>query len=428
MPPYKNIKETRSCATHLECGKCGHTVGLEERATFCPKCLYVLEVKYDYWTARNSIIDFPLKDRTRGLFRFEELLPIKSGYAKSLCRAAGGTPLVRAHRLGEELGLDRLYIKDDSCQRPSFSYKDRVCAIAVARAVELGDDRIACVSTGNVGNSIAAFAAMAGIKAYVFYPNELEAAKAKICSAYGATVIQLDGNYDEANRACKEFSADAGIEFANISLRPFYSEGAKTLAYEICEQLLWKAPHHILLPAAGGTVSSRVHKGLLELEETGMCVTGHTKISIAQPAMCAPIAAAIISGADEIEPVIPFTAAHSLAIGSPGDAPLVIDAVRSRNGTAETATDEEIFEGIDLLARTEGIFTEPAGGTTIACLKNLADNNYFDHEESVVAVITGNGLKTVADHPKQVVSYENVICTSTGIESVMEDIIYAREE
>jgi threonine synthase len=270
--------------------------------------------------------------------------------------------------------------------------------MAVARMLELGRDEIGCVSTGNVGTAVAALAAKAGATAYIFYPSNMEKGKAKACRALGAAVCQLDGNYDEANRACRELSITSGIQFANITLRPFYAEGAKTVAYEVVEQLGWSAPDHIVMPGAGGTLSSRVHKGLGELEKVGLAETAATKIHIAQAAGCSPIATAITSG-EEIKPQKPETVAHSLAIGAPGDGGLVVDAVRSRGGSAATATDTEIFDAIDMLAATEGVLTEPAGGTTIASTMKLASQGVLGPDDTVVAVISGNGLKTLSEHP-----------------------------
>ena len=271
--------------------------------------------------------------------------------------------------------------------------------MAVARLLELGKPEIGCVSTGNVGTAVASLAAKAGVAAYVFYPSNMERGKARACRALGAAVIQLDGNYDEANRACRELALATGIQFANITLRPFYAEGAKTMAFEVVEQLDWVSPDHFVIPAAGGTLSSRVHKGLGEMEKVGMAETAATKIHIAQAEGCGPIATAILDGSGEIEPQRPNTAAHSLAIGAPGDGPLVVDAVTSRGGSAATATDPEIFEALDLLGATEGILTEPAGGTTIAATMKLANEGKLGPDDTVVAVISGNGYKTLDEHP-----------------------------
>jgi len=359
-------RRTRSCATELVCRDCGYRTPLLDQAFKCPACGEGLDIDYDYERAKETIAEHGFADRPWNVWRLEELLPITDASAQArVGQFAGHTPLIHADRLGAELGLKRLYLKDDSTNRPTLSYKDRVVGMAIARLLELGKDEVGCVSTGNVGTAVAALAAKAGAAAYIFYPGNMEKGKAKACRALGARVCQLDGNYDQANRACRELALTTGMEFANITLRPFYAEGAKTMAFEVVEQLGWVAPDHFVIPAAGGTLSSRVHKGLKELETVGLAETGGTRINIAQAAGCSPIAGAILDGG-EIEPQSPNTAAHSLAIGAPGDGGLVVEAVRSRGGTAATASDHEIFEAIDLLAATEGILTEPAGGTTIA--------------------------------------------------------------
>jgi threonine synthase len=390
---------TNSCATELVCRDCGYRTPLLDTAFKCPACGEGLDVDYDYERARSLISKRGLAERPQNIWRFEELLPIVSRDAQArVGQFAGQTPLIRADRLGAELGLKNLYLKDDSTNRPTLSYKDRVVGMAIARLLELGKDEVGCVSTGNVGTAVAALAAKAGATAYIFYPGNMEKGKAKACRALGAQVCQLDGNYDQANRACRELSLASGIQFANITLRPFYAEGAKTMAFEVVEQLGWTAPDHFVIPAAGGTLSSRVHKGLNELEQVGLAQTGATKLNIAQAGGCDPIATAIREGG-ELEPQAPNTAAHSLAIGAPGDGNLVLDAVRTRGGWAAGPTDEEIFAAIDLLGATEGILTEPAGGTTIAATARLAAEGKLGADETVVAVISGNGLKTLQEHP-----------------------------
>lgn len=390
----------RSCAQGLRCPACKQPFPLDYPDAFCPECSRSLDVTYDYDLARRLIAGRPLASRPQNIWRFAELLPIHDQGARERVGATSGfTPLLPAPRLAAELGLGALYLKDDSSMRPTFSYKDRVVSMSVARLLELGKEELGCVSTGNVGHSTAALCARAGIPAYIFYPNRLEPTKAKLCRALGAQVCQLDATYDEANKACRQLAKETGLHFANITLRPFYSEGGKTEAFEIVEQLGWQAPDHILLPVAGGTLSSRIHKGLNELETVGLARTAHTRLHVVQPEGCAPIANALLSGADQITPCEPRTQAHSLAIGAPGDAPLVLEAVRARNGTAATVSDQEIFEAIDLLARLEGVFTEPAGGTAIAGLKRLAAKGTIGANESAVVVITGNGMKTIEDHP-----------------------------
>ena len=390
---------TRSCATELTCRECGYRTPLLDKAFKCPACGEGLDVDYDYELAKKRIAERSTDERPWNIWRFEELLPIVSRRAQQrVAQFAGKTPLIHAERLGAELGLSNLYIKDDSTNRPSLSYKDRVVGMAIARLLELGKDEVGCVSTGNVGTAVAALAAQAGAKPYIFYPGNMEKGKAKACRALGAEVIQLAANYDGANRACRELAITNGMEFANITLRPFYAEGAKTMGYEVVEELDWRSPDHFVIPAAGGTLSSRVHKGLLELEKVGLAETAETKINIAQAAGCSPISTAI-TGGGEIVTQTPETVAHSLAIGAPGDGNLVLDAVRSRGGWAAGVSDEEIFGAIDLLGQTEGILTEPAGGTTIASTARLAQEGKIGPDEVVVAVISGNGLKTLQEHP-----------------------------
>jgi threonine synthase len=411
---------TNSCATELVCRDCGYRTPLLDRAFKCHACGEGLDVDYDYELAKERIDARPLAERPWNIWRFEELLPILNRKAQQRVGAfAGKTPLIHAERLGAELGLSNLYLKDDSTNRPSLSYKDRVVGMAIARLLELGKDEVGCVSTGNVGTAVASLAAQAGARPYIFYPGNMEKGKAKACRAMGAQVIQLDANYDQANRACRELAITTGMEFANITLRPFYAEGAKTMAFEVVEELGWQAPDHFVIPAAGGTLSSRVHKGLVELEMVGLAETAGSKINIAQASGCSPIATAI-SGGGEIVTQTPETAAHSLAIGAPGDGNLVVDAVRSRQGAAATASDEEIWGAIDLLGETEGILTEPAGGTTIASTARLAQEGKIAPDETVVAVISGNGLKTLHEHPEKTWP-EMVPCEVGSMEEILND-------
>jgi threonine synthase len=415
-------QRTRSCATALVCHRCDNSYPLEQTVFSCPDCGKGLDVVYDYELAARHFRDVPTSERPQNVWHFEELLPIVDASAQArVGRHAGYTPLIQADRLGAELGIANLYLKDDSANRPSFSYKDRVVSMSVARLLELGKSEIGCVSTGNVGTAVASLAAKAGVDSYVFYPNRLEDMKARVCMALGAKVCQVEGNYDEANRRCRELAEATGMEFANITLRPFYAEGAKTAAFEIVEQLEWSAPDHIITAAAGGTLSSRLHKGLVELQLLELAETDPTRIHIAQPSGCNPIASAILAEEAEVHPVTPETAAHSLAIGAPGDGYLVIDAVRKRGGTGGFASDPEIFAGIDLLAATEGLLTEPAGGTTVAVLEKLAAAGRFGPDETVVAIITGNGLKTLDDHPPKQWPAK-VACELDAMRAALEDL------
>ncbi|MBK5219080.1 MAG: threonine synthase [Thermoleophilia bacterium] len=408
-----------SCATELVCPACDSRAELTDTAFRCPRCDAGFDIEYDYELAKSRIEARPLSDRPRNVWRFEELLPIVSrSAADRVARFAGQTPLIRAERLGAELGLRNLYVKDDSTNRPSLSYKDRVVGMAVARALELGAAEIGCVSTGNVGTATASLAAAVGLKPYVFYPANLERAKARGCRALGAQVCQVDGNYDEANRACRELTEATGIPFANISLRPFYAEGAKTLAYEVVEDLGWNSPDHIVMPAAGGTLSSRVHKALLEFEALGLAETSGTKLHIGQPTGCSPIVKTIVEGGAEIVPQVPETLAQSLAIGSPGDGPLVLEAVRSRGGSAADVPDGEILEAMELLASTEGVLTEPAGGTTVAATMKLAQRGLIRPDDVTVIVVSGNGLKTLNEQPVKPWP-EGVPCNAATMEEVV---------
>jgi threonine synthase len=419
-------QRTRSCATELVCPDCGHRAPLSDTAFRCPECDKGFDIAYDYELARERVAEVGAEQRPQNIWRYEELLPILDRAAAGRVGAfAGQTPLIRADRLGAELGLGNLYIKDDSTNRPSLSYKDRVVSLAVARALELGCKEIGCVSTGNVGTATASLGAKAGLKPYIFYPANLERAKARSCRALGAEVCQLDGNYDQANQACRALAEASGLQFANITLRPFYAEGAKTLAFEVVEQLGWNSPDHIVMPAAGGTLSSRVHKGLNELDEVGLAETAGTRLHIGQPAGCSPISTAITENSEEIVPQVPETLAQSLAIGAPGDGPLVVDAVRSRGGSAAAVPDGEIISAMELLAATEGVLTEPAGGTTLAATMKLAQRGVIGREDSVVVVISGNGLKTLSEQPVRPWP-ENIACDPSAMERVVSEFRDAR--
>ncbi len=412
-------QRTRSCATELVCPDCGTTVPLEETTFRCPSCDTGMDIAYDYELARSRIAELPPEARPLNIWRYEELLPIADrGAADRVGEFSGMTPLIRAERLGAELGLRNVYLKDDSTNRPSLSYKDRVVSMAVARALELGCTEIGCVSTGNVGTATAALANKAGLAPYIFYPANLERAKARSCRAMGAEVCQVDGNYDQANRACRELAEATGLQFTNITLRPFYAEGAKTLAYEVVEQLEMASPDHIVMPAAGGTLSSRVHKGLGELEEVGLASTRDTRLHVGQPAGCSPISTAIVEDSPEIVPQVPETLAQSLAIGAPGDGPLVVDAVRSRGGSAAAVPDGEIITAMELVAATEGVLTEPAGGTTVAAAMRLAQQGVLRPDDTVVIVISGNGLKTLSEQPVRPWP-ERVPCEAARMDEVL---------
>jgi threonine synthase len=321
-----------------------------------------------------------------------ELLPVsepKTGFS------SGFTPLVRATRLARELGLAELYVKDDSVNHPTLSYKDRVVSVAATRAVELGFPVFGCASTGNLAGSVAAHAARLGLPCYVFIPDDLEPSKVLGTAVYRPNIVAVDGNYDDVNRLCTQVADRYGWGFANINLRSYYAEGAKTMGFEIAEQLGWRFPAHIVSPVAGGTLLPRIFKGLREMRDIGLVDGSLPKIHAAQPEGSAPVVRAIESGAEFPEPVKPATIAKSLAIGNPADGFQVVKVVKATGGTGVMVSDDEILDAIDLLARTEGIFTEPAGGTTLAATRALIRRGAIKPHESVVVCITGNGYKTI---------------------------------
>jgi threonine synthase len=332
-----------------------------------------------------------VESRPRSLWRYLELLPVeepKTGFN------SGFTPLVRAKRLAEHLGIDELYLKDDSVNHPTFSYKDRVVSVAATRAVELGFPVFGCASTGNLAGSVAAHGARLGLPTYVFIPNDLEPAKVLGAAIYNPTVVAVRGNYDDVNRLCTQIADRYGWGFANINVRSYYAEGAKTMGFEIAEQLGWRYPDHIVSPVAGGTLLPRIFKGLREFKEIGLVDGALPKIHAAQPAGSAPVIRALEQGLEYPEPVKPNTIAKSLAIGNPADGFQVLRVLRETGGTGAMVSDEEILDSIELLARTEGIFTEPAGGTTLAATRALIKRGAIKRHESVVICITGNGYKT----------------------------------
>jgi threonine synthase len=378
--------------TNLQCRECGRQYQTGAVYT-CEYCFGPLEVVYDYDKIRSAVSTDLIASRPQNLWRYRELLPVEGEPTDGI--NSGFTPLVQADNLARQLGVEQLYLKDDSVNRPTLSYKDRVVPVALSRAKELGFDTVGCASTGNLANSVAAHAGIAGLRAVIFIPAGLELGKVLGTLVYGPTVIAVEGTYDEVNRLCSEIASKYPWAFVNVNLRPYYTEGAKTCAFEIAEQLGWQAPQHIVLPVAGGTLLPKVWKGFEELHQLGLIPDLPTKVHAAQPAGCSPVVTALREGGDIIRPVrTPQTIALSLAIGNPADGPYVIEAVTESGGCGETCTDEEIVAAIKLLARTEGIFTETAGGVTIAGLKKLIDTGRIPRGESIVACVTGNGLKT----------------------------------
>ena len=376
----------------LQCRECGQEYE-KKPLHVCENCFGPLEIHYDYESIKNSISREKIAAREHNLWRYRELLPIDGEPRVGLY--SGFTPLVRAHRLGAALGVKELYVKDDSVNHPTFSYKDRVVSVAISKAIEFGFDTVSCASTGNLANSVAAHAAKAGLDCYVFIPDGLEQGKIIGSAIYGPKTVAIKGNYDDVNRLCTEIGDKYGWAFVNVNLRPYYSEGAKTHGFEVAEQLGWKLPQHIVVASAGGTILPKLAKGFKELIKVGLVEESGCKIYSAQAAGCAPIINALHKGTDLVTPVKPNTIASSIAIGNPADGYYVIQAVRESGGWGESVTDEEILEGIKLLARTEGIFTEPAGGTEVAVTKKLIEMGRIPRDESIVISITGNGYKTL---------------------------------
>jgi len=362
-----------------------------ELAHVCEECFGPLEVEYDYEALRRVVTHESIAAGPRTIWRYRPLLPVTGAALVDL--GAGYTPLLRADNLARAVGLDDLYIKND-CVNPTYSFKDRVVAVAASQALALGIETLACASTGNLAAATAAAAAKAGLPCYVLVPSNLERSKIINMGVYGANVVLVDGNYDDVNRLCSEVADAYGWGFVNVNLRPFYAEGSKTLAYEVAEALDWQAPDHVVVPIASGAQLVKINKGFGELIHLGLISGPTPRVSGAQAAGCSPVATAYREGRDEITPVKPFTIAKSLAIGNPADGEFALSVVRSTGGAIDAASDPEIIEGIRLLAQTEGIFAETAGGVTVAVLKKLVASGAIKRGERTVVYVTGNGLKT----------------------------------
>lgn len=375
----------------LQCRECSQEYSTTP-VHVCENCFGPLEIVYDFAAIKRSLSREKIARRERNLWRYRELLPIDGEPGIGL--HSGFTPLIRAHRLGKALGVKELYLKDDSSSHPTFSYKDRVVAVALTKAIEFGFDTVACASTGNLAHAVAAHAAVAGLRCYVFVPDDLEQSKIIGSTIYGPVTVGVKGNYDDVNRLCSEVGDKYGWAFVNVNLRPFYAEGAKTHGFEIAEQLGWKLPQHVVVASAGGTILPRLAKAFKEFIDLGLVEDTGCKIYAAQASGCAPIVNAIQQGKDIVTPVKPHTIASSIAIGDPGDGYYVIQAVKESSGWGESASDDEIVESIKLLARSEGIFAEPAGGAEVAAAKKLIDSGRIAPDESIVISITGNGFKS----------------------------------
>ena len=377
----------------LQCKECKKQYP-KQALHVCEDCFGPLEVAYDYAGIGRALSREIIAKRPGNLWRYRELLPIDGEPTVGL--NAGYTPLLRARRLGEALGHRDLWVKNDAVSHPTLSFKDRVVAVALSKAKELGFDTVACASTGNLGNSTAANAAQAGLRCYVLIPHDLESGKVLGTQVYAPHLVRIDGTYDDVNRLCSEIADRHHWAFVNVNIRPYYAEGSKSYGYEIQEQLGWRTPAHVVVPMASGSLLTKIGKSIEELTKLGLVeAQGPTRLYGAQAAGCGPIAEAVLAGRDAIRPVKkPNTIAKSLAIGNPADGPYASAAIRASGGWAAAVSDEEIIEGIKLLASTEGVFTETAGGVTVATAKRLIAEGRIPPDEPTVLCITGNGLKT----------------------------------
>jgi threonine synthase len=381
-------------ATKLTCRECGADYALEARYV-CDRCFGPLEVAYEHDIQDVEHARRRIQGGPQNIWRYHDFLPLEGPQPRTRTGLpAGCTPLVRADRLAARFGIREVWVKNDAAN-PTHSFKDRVVSVASTRARELGYDTLACASTGNLANSVAAHGAALGMQTYVFIPSDLEEQKVLATGVYGTRVVKVKGTYDDVNRLCTELSGERDWAFVNVNVRPYYAEGSKTLAYEISEQLGWETPDRVVAPIASGSLYTKIAKGFEEWRKLGL-VRGEAPImNGAQAAGCSPVAAAYAAGADFCKPVKPDTIAKSLAIGSPADGPYALDLARRSGGAIDAVTDDEIRAGIRLLAETTGIFTETAGGVTTAVLAKLAERGDIDPDERVVVVITGEGLKTL---------------------------------
>jgi threonine synthase len=376
----------------LECREC-HARYPVEPLTICEECFGPLEPAYELTAIDGVDLRKHVEAGPASLWRYELLLPGGPDVPR-VDLGAGFTPLRRAGRLAERLGLQTLWIKDDSVN-PSNSFKDRVVSVATTMARAFGFEAISCASTGNLANATAAHAAKIGMPCYVFVPDDLERAKILATEAYGARVVAVKGSYDDVNRLCTEVADALPWAFVNVNMRPYYAEGSKSLGFEVAEQLGWRLPDHVIVPIASGALMTKVHRAFRELVEVGAVEDRPYRISGAQAEGCSPVAQAFVAGADEVRPVKPDTIAKSLAIGSPADGRYAIQTARSTGGSIDACTEAEVLEGVRLLAETEGVFTETAGGVTIAVMKRLVESGVVRRDEETVALVTGNGYKTI---------------------------------
>jgi threonine synthase len=375
----------------LQCRECRATWG-NQPISFCQNCFAPLEVAYDWERIRKETSKVEIARRPASLWRYREFLPLPEQYDAS--SPTGFTPLVRAEKLGETLHSRSLYLKNDSVCFPTLSFKDRVVAVALTQAKNFRFAVVSCSSTGNLANAVAAQAARAGLRARIFIPADLEPAKVLGTQVYGAQIVRIDGNYDHVNRLCSQIADKHRWGFVNVNLRPYYAEGSKTVGYEIAEQLGWRLPDNVVVPMAGGSLITKIHKAFRELIALGFVEEKPVRFFGAQATGCSPISAAVKAGRNEMEPQKPATIARSLAIGNPADGYYAAKMIQESGGWAEDASDPEIVDGMALLAASEGIFTETAGGVTVASARKLFAQGRIHPDETTVLCITGNGLKT----------------------------------
>ncbi len=375
----------------LKCRECGREYA-KEPVHVCEFCFGPLEVSYDYDELKRVVSRELIEKREHNIWRYRELLPIDN--APSLGFHVGFTPLLKANNLARTLGVREIYIKNDSVCYPTLSFKDRVVAVALSKAKEFGFKTVGCASTGNLANAVSALSSIGKLESYIFIPRDLEQAKIIGTSVYGTNLIGIQGNYDDVNRLCSEIAGRFGWGFVNINLRPYYAEGSKSFGFEIMEQLGWRVPKHIIIPMASGSLLTKIWKSIKEFERLGLVDTTKTKIHGAQARGCSPITTALKKGWEIFKPVKPCTIAKSLSIGNPADGFYAMNVIKESGGHSEDASDEEIIEGMKLLAEAEGIFTETAGGVTMAATKKLISQGVIPRDESIVVSITGNGLKT----------------------------------
>lgn len=375
----------------LKCRECGREYRVDP-VYVCEFCFGPLEVIYDYEGIKHVLTREKIESRPKNLWRYKELLPVEGEPTNAL--DTGFTPLIKADNLGKVLGVEELYIKDDTVVHPTLSFKDRVVAVALARAKEFGFDTVACASTGNLAHSVSAHGAKGGFKRFIFIPASLEKSKITASLVYEPNLIAVNGNYDDVNRLCSEVANKYKWAFVNINIRPFYAEGSKTQGFEIVEQLEWRVPDAVVVPCASGSLMTKIWKSFKEMKEVRLIDEVNTRVYAAQATGCSPIVTAIKQGVDVIKPVKPDTIAKSLAIGNPADGYYAIRVVSESGGYGEDVSDEEIIEAMKLLAKTEGIFAETAGGVTLASAIKLIRDGRINKNSSIVLCITGNGLKT----------------------------------